>query len=153
MDISVETLQGFLDDAWDAAPAAANTLRQQFRSFESAASSQFNTVGTLSSVAKNSASQSYRGPGLGSLTLVQIQTAWRMLIRLYDSIKCQTDWFYNQAAAWFIQKYPTYGNDPDQAVYDFSMRWLNSDFTQYESDLSWLRLSPTLGPIPGIEIA
>lgn len=144
LDIAIETLQAFFDDAWDAATDAANSFRAQLRTYESAITKQFSTVGTLGSVSKNSASQSYRGPGLGQYTVAQIQTAWRMLINLYDQFKVKTDWL-NLNEVWFQEKYPTYAADPDEAIYDLVSCWLRNDFTSYEIDVTNLRLRPTLG--------
>lgn len=90
VDITTQTLQGFLDDAWDAAPADANTFRTELRKFETAARSM-TMGGAISSVSKNSTSQSYRGPGVGSYTLVQIADAWRDLINLFDITKARID--------------------------------------------------------------
>lgn len=150
MDISAETLQGFLENAWDAAPDNANTLREQLRSYEKAASNLF-LGGSIASVSKNSASQSYRGPGLGSYTPVQIANAWRMLINLYEQEKGQTKCLYdiskqypnNTRGQWFIEKFPTYAQDADPAIYDFMNRKL-IPVEEYQTDLSDLRLQPTL---------
>ena len=139
MDISTETLQAFLDDAWDAAPDSASTLRNQLRTFEKAVTAQFSTVGSIGSVSKNSTSQSYRGPGVGQYTVAQIQTAWRMLINLYDQTKQSLDW-ENKNSTWFTAKYPTYLVDQDQAIYDLCAAWLRNDFSSYEVDLTNLRL-------------
>lgn len=150
MDIPTETLQLFLDNAWDDAPDAANTLRQQMRANERAAGSLFSSSGSLNSVSKNSASQAYRGASLGSLTLVQIQNGWRTLINGYDAQKRETDCLYwlsqNQptspAGQWFIAKYPTYAQDPDPAVYD-ALKCAFEPIGEYECDLTILRLQPT----------
>jgi len=139
MDIAVETLQAFLDDAWDAAPDNANSLRQQLRAFEKSITAQFSSVGSLGSVSKNSANQSYRGPGLGQYTVAQIQTAWRMLINLFDRTKDKTDW-ENANRPDFQTEYPNYATDPDLAIYNFCAKWLRNDFSSYQVDLTDLRL-------------
>lgn len=151
MDISVETLQGFLDDAWDAAIDGAGTLRTQLRSYESQVTSLFSASGSISSVSKNSTSQSYRGPGVGSYTTAQIQSAWRMLINEYDFSKKQCDYFNylsindpaNTNGQNFASDFPDYANDPDQAVYA-DMKYRLQPCTEYQCDLTDLRLKPTL---------
>lgn len=152
MDVSAETLQAFLDNAWDAAVAGANTLRPQFRLFETAATNLF-AGGSIGSVSKNSVSQSYRGPGLGSYTPVQIANTWRMLINLYDEEKHRTDWYYNlflqfptnEQGIAFNTLYPTYKDDPDTAVYAF-MQGRLIPVDEYQTDLTDLRLPLTLAP-------
>ncbi len=84
MDVTAYTRQAFLDDAWDSAPAEGNTLRDELRKYEKAATSLFSSSGSIQSVGKNSANQSYSGPGVGRYTSVQIQEAWRSLINLFD---------------------------------------------------------------------
>lgn len=88
MDVSVETLRSFLDQAWEVSQAAAPpiTLRAQLRTYERNVSTFF-AGGTIGSVSKNSTSQTYRGPGLGSYTVVQIANAWRTLLNLFDATK------------------------------------------------------------------
>jgi hypothetical protein len=148
MDIGIEVLQSFLDDAWDAAPNSGNSLRDQLRAFEKQVNALFNTSGTLGSVAKNSASQSYRGPGLGSYTVPQVAAAWRVLINLFDKEKCRADAINAAGVAWFTAKYGGYEQDADQAVYDFCVSWLRRDFTQTQIDVSELRLQPTAAGLP-----
>lgn len=63
----------------------APALRNQLRAYEKASEALFRG-GSIASVSKNSASQSYRGPGLGSYTPVQLANAWRQLISLYDQV-------------------------------------------------------------------
>lgn len=139
MDISTETLQAFLDDAWDAAPASASTLRPQLRAYEKSITAQFSTVGSIGSVSKNSTSQSYRGPGVGSYTLVQISTAWRQLINLYDEIKLLADYLQARANDCFIQQFPNYEADPDVVVYTIMKERLIV-VNDYQVDLTNLRL-------------
>ena len=139
MDISTETLQAFLDDAWDAAPASASTLRPQLRAFEKAVTAQFSTVGSIGSVSKNSTSQSYRGPGLGSYTLVQIATAWRQLINLYDEVRHLADYLQSKANACFVAQFPDYATDPDVVVYTLMKERLIV-VDDYQVDLTNLRL-------------
>lgn len=74
-----------LDDAYDAATLGdlPKPLREQLRENETAAG-RLVSAGSLSSVSKNSASQSYAF-GYGHLTAVEIARAWRTLIDLFDS--------------------------------------------------------------------
>ena len=139
MDISTETLQAFLDDAWDVAPASASTLRNQLRAFEKATTSQFSTVGSIGSVSKNSTSQSYRGPGVGSYTLVQISNAWRQLINLYDEIRKLSDYLQSISNPRFVATFPIYLTDPDVVVYEIMKERLIV-VDDYQVDLTNLRL-------------
>lgn len=144
MDIAVETLQAFLDDAWDSAQDTATGFRDQLRAYEKSITAQFASVGSIASLSKNSTNQSYRGPGLGQYTVAQIQTAWRMLINLYDATKDRFDYLSASGNTDFAEDYPDYKGDPEKAVYSFSSHWLRNDFTHYQTDLSDLRLRPTL---------
>jgi hypothetical protein len=73
-----------LDDAWDDAPEGGLTLRNALRAKERAAGLLV-SGGSLSSVSKNSASQSYAF-GSGAVTATDIARGWRILIDLYDSV-------------------------------------------------------------------
>jgi hypothetical protein len=156
VDISAETLQGFLENAWDAAPDNANTLRDQLRVYEKSALNLF-SGGSIGSVSKNSTSQSYRGPGLGSYTPVQIANAWRMLISLFEMEKCRTDNAYKAATAippqsWavpFLTQFPDYAQDTDPAVYGLMKKQLEP-VNEYQTDMTLLRLEPTLSPGYGV---
>jgi len=136
VDITTETLQAFLDDAWDAAPAQANTLRDQLRTFEKSVTKLF-SQGSLASVQKNAASQSYRGPGLGSYTPVQIANAWRGLINLFDSTKAEVD---AEIAAADTQ---APANDQDPVIYG-RMKLQLLPVTEYQADITSLLLPVTL---------
>jgi hypothetical protein len=145
MDVTCETLQSFLDTAWEDAPDGANTLRQQLRIYEKSITAQF-SQGSIGSVSKNNFSQTYRGPGLGSYTLIQIANAWRILINLLDEEIRRADELQDLSVAWFVAKFPNYattGNDNDDAYYDLMKRRLIV-ITEYQTDLSDLRLRPTL---------
>jgi len=141
MDVTVQTYQAFLDDAWDAAPATANSLRDQLRTFERAATRLF-SAGSLASVAKNSASQAYRGPGIGSYTPVQIANVWRDLINLFDEEKIRIDAALagGEAADADDDDQP---DDTDESVYN-AMRQRLLVITEYQVDVSEIRLHPTL---------
>jgi hypothetical protein len=69
------------DDAWDAC-ADATPFREQLRIFETQAG-KLVSAGSISSVSKNSASQTY-GFGNGMLTAAEIARGWRQLIDLFD---------------------------------------------------------------------
>lgn len=149
MDVSAETLQAFADNAWDVAKDDANSYRPQLRSYESSATILF-SGGSISSVSKNSTSQSYRGPGVGSYTPVQIANSWRMLINLYDEVLRFCNCLYqlsqanpppspNSLAIKFITKFPDFAADPDPAVYFFMQQRLQP-IESYETDLTDLRL-------------
>lgn len=155
MDIDARTLACWSENAWDDAPASASSLRDQLRLMERGAASLF-AAGSISSVSKNSASQSYAGSGFGRFSVAQIQQGFRMLIEMYDAELWETKCLYNMAQKYptnqcginFVLAYPDYANDPDQAVYDRMTRRL-VPVESYEVDLSDLRLQPTLGgPYP-----
>ncbi len=154
VDVSAETLQAFADNAWDAATAAANSFRPQLRYYEQGATNLF-AGGSIGSVSKNSTSQSYRGPGVGSYTPVQIANSWRMLINLYDEVLGFCNRLYtlsqanpppspNSLPAQFIAKFPGFNDDPDEAVYFFMQRRLQP-VESYQTDLTDLRLPYCLG--------
>lgn len=142
MDITVETFQGFLDDAYDLGQTNGLGLRKTLRSFEKSANQLYNQ-GTLGNVAKNNASQSYRGPGLGSYTIVQIANAWRTLINMFDQAQ--------QVVTWMVANPPT--NPPawfpnavnDASIYN-AIKWkLGYNLSEYQIDLTDLRLHPIVG--------
>jgi hypothetical protein len=142
VDVTVQTYKAFLDDAWDAAPAAANTLREQLRAFEKQVTTLF-SAGALGSVSKNTASQSYRGPGVGSYTPAQLQTVWRDLIDLFDEVKAWVDAEISESPP---DPNPP-PNDGDPVIYDHMKRRLMV-ITEYSPNLIDLRLQPTLRPRP-----
>ena len=147
MDIDTRTLACWAENAWDDAPLGANTLRQQLRLCERSAASLF-ASGSIGSVSKNSASQSYAGAGFGRFSVAQIQQGYRMLIELYDWLLIEANNIYNSVGTCqqnFAAKYPTFAQDPDQAVYDAMSCRLGNPVDSYQIDLSYLRLRPTLG--------
>lgn len=129
-----------LDDAWDAAPQQPNTLRDTLRGFEKSIIQLFRTAGSLSSVSKNSTSQSYAS-GPNALTPLQIQRAWRMLINAFDACKAEID--AEGAAVPVDPQYP--GNDADPAVYA-RMQLLLQPIHEYSADLTQFWIPPTIAP-------
>ena len=112
-----------LDDAWDAAPEGALTLREQLRTNERAAGLVV-SGGSLSSVSKNNASQSYAF-GSGNITATEIANTWRDLIDLYD---------------WVFDARTTAGfNTDDDAVYPEMRRRLVA-IREFAQDFSTLGL-------------
>lgn len=85
-DVSPQMLLAFLNDAWQRATDGANTLREQLVTDQVAALALVKQ-GSIASVGKNSASQSYKGYGPGSLTQVQIVEAIGNLLAFYDQVK------------------------------------------------------------------
>ena len=128
-----------MDKAWTDASNDANSLVQQLMTEEQARLNLF-SMGSIGSVSKNSTSQSYTGPSGASLTVLQMQKLYRMLINLYRQKQCETDRLFECAVAWFLAKYPTYAADADQAVYDFMVKWLGQDWGSYQVDMTDLRL-------------
>lgn len=151
MDIDARTLACWNDNAFDDATAGANSFRPQLRVMERGAANLF-ASGSIGSVSKNSASQSYAGAGFGRFSVAQIQQGYRMLIELYDDCLRMANYLYNLSQNYpanadgqcFIKKYPNYEADPDQAVYDL-MSYRLIPVEDYQIDLSYLRLQPTLG--------
>jgi hypothetical protein len=70
-----------LEDAWDAAPEGALTLRESLRTLEKEIGELIRT-GQVQSVGKNSANQSYAF-GQTAHTLPEIAIGWRDLLNLY----------------------------------------------------------------------
>src|SRR5579862_879288 len=128
MDIPIETYAAFLDDAWDASPQEANSLRGQLRTFEKQVTTLF-SQGSIASVGKNSANQSYRGPGLGSFTPAQLQYLWRRLINLFDSTKNEVD------AEIALPDTQAPANDQDPVIYGRMMLQLQP-VTEYQPDMT-----------------
>lgn len=143
MDIDSRTLACWAENAWDDCPAAPLSLRSQLRLMERSAASLF-AAGSIGSVSKNSASQSYAGAGFGRFSVAQIQQGYRMLIELYDWLLAETGRMNTCAVAWFVAKYPNYAQDPDFAIWDALSYRLGNPVENYEIDLSDLRLRPTL---------
>lgn len=85
-DVSPEILSAFLNSAWNNAKDGANSLRAQLLS-EQASALELIKLGSIGSVGKNSASQSYMGYGPGRITAVQITESWSRLIAYYDTVK------------------------------------------------------------------
>ncbi len=84
-DVSPQLLLAFLNDAWQRAGSAANSLRKMLVA-DQVAALEFVKTGAIASVGKNSANQSYRGYGPGSLTHVQIVEAIGNLLGFYDQV-------------------------------------------------------------------
>lgn len=150
MDITVEKLQYFLEYAWTKAPAQANSLREQLFAFESSVR-ETARGGSVGSFSKNGASQTYRGPGLGAYTADQLGDGWRTLINLYDSIQSAM----NQAATHPPTNppvgWPTVPADGDWDVQVYPLmvdRLRIGTVTEYQVDLTNLRLRPTFGCPP-----
>jgi hypothetical protein len=133
-----------LDDAWSRAPSAANSLREQLLADKLEAYARIKQ-GTIASVGKNSANQSYRGYGPGSLTLVQIVEALGSLISFYDQLKQKiTDEFL--ASADWNNAVPG-GFDFDTPIYNLLTEKLQIvDQAQLRPDITTINL-PGLGRI------
>jgi len=72
--------------AWDRATDGANTLRPQFIT-ELKAADALVASGSIASVGKNSANQTYKGYGPGGDTQEEIRGMWASLLALYDQLK------------------------------------------------------------------
>lgn len=125
-DVSPQVLLAFLSDAWERAGSEANSLRQTLTNDQREALALVKQ-GSIASVGKNSASQSYKGYGAGSLTQVQIVELISNLIGLYEQVKSK---IYNQflASADFDYTEPA-GFDYDAPVYQI----LSNALTQQSS--------------------
>src|SRR5579872_5314799 len=108
--------------------------------------------GTIGSVSKNNASQSYRGPGLGQYTPDQLGDGWRMLINLYEDSLKWVQWAIanpplNPPAWWPVQPQPGPNGAPpdfDPAVYQRMNYVFQGAVNEYQVDLTDLRLHPVL---------
>ena len=143
MDIPCETLAMWWDNSWDDTPDGELTFFKQLRAEERKVANLF-SQGAIASVGKNSANQSYRGPGIGSFTPAQIQVGWRTLINLYNAmskeIAAEISAGDTQAPA---------GGDTEANIYARGQLVLGSPVTEYAPDLTDLLLSPTLtAPVP-----
>lgn len=85
-DVSNEMLMALLNRAWNSAKDSVGTLRPQFLS-EQASALELVSVGSISSVGKNSANQSYSTYGPGRITAAQLVESWSRLIADYDVTK------------------------------------------------------------------
>jgi hypothetical protein len=83
--VTSHDLQRMWDDAWDSAPEGGATFREELRKYERRIGELIST-GSVSSISKNSASQTYATYSVGTLTQVEITRAWRQLINLFDDI-------------------------------------------------------------------
>jgi hypothetical protein len=111
-----------LEDAWDAAPEGALTLREQLRTNERAAGLVV-SGGSLSSVSKNASSHSYAF-GAGTITPLEIANAWRDLINLYDIL---------------FDSYTTAALDTsDEAIYAEMRRRLLTPLSEFTKDYTSL---------------
>ncbi len=80
MDVNTDDLSAFLNRAWENAKNEANTLPGQLL-IEQQAAINYIATGSLSTVGKNSTSQSYGGYNPGNLTHRQITEIFTILIR------------------------------------------------------------------------
>jgi hypothetical protein len=150
MDITVEKLQYFLEYAWAKAPAQANTLRDQMFSFEVSVR-ETARGGSVGSFSKNGASETYRGPGLGTYTADQLGDGWRMLINLFDSIQAAMDNASKNPPTNPPAWWPTVpaDGDWDAQVYPAMVKRLQGGtVTEYQVDLTDLRLQQSYGCPP-----
>jgi hypothetical protein len=151
MDVPVEEHQRMLEDAYETSQAAQTVggLRGQLRIWEQNIARQYEVTGSIASIAKNSASQSYRGSAVGSYTPAQLSQSFRRLINLFDSVQREV-----QSALAGLQPTtppPWWPKDAtDSSIYPI-MKWQLAEMlpSEYECDFTFLRLHPTLaGPYP-----
>ena len=122
-DVSPQLLLAFLNEAWQRASDAANSLRATLVA-DQVAALQLVKQGSIASVGKNSTSQSYKGYGPGSLTHVQIVEAIGNLLAFYDQVQSKVKAEF-VASADFDYTEPA-GFDYDPTCYDV----LTRTFTQ-----------------------
>ena len=111
-DVSPQVMLAALNDVWMRASAAANSMRDQLAA-DHAAAYQLVKQGSIASVGKNSASQSYKGYGPGSLTQVQIVEIIGNLIGLYDQLKSKITRLFTRNAEFSNGVPADYDFDPD----------------------------------------
>lgn len=115
-DVSAQLLLAFLNSAWNRAALGANTLLATLQNDQQSALGLISS-GSIASVGKNSANQSYKGYGAGSLTQVQIVEAIGNLLGLYQNLQSQiTNAFL--CSTQFNKAVPA-GFDFDDPVYGF----------------------------------
>lgn len=132
MAYTAKDLRSHLEDAWDHAPVAANSLRVELRANVTALGALL-SQGQIASVSKNSASQSYAFSGNGVLTTKDLREIWQDLVDLFDV--CETI----LTAAGQI----TAGDDNDAAIYAEMRARIApgvGDVYQTRPDISNLRL-------------
>jgi len=132
----------FLNDAWNRASDAANSFRLTLLADQSAAL-QFVKSGSLASVGKNSANQTYKNYGPGSITQVQSLEILGNILGLYDQVKSKITCEF-QASADFDYTVPA-GFDFDPPVYEALTKVFtaqSSGAAQLLPDISGLRLPP-----------
>ncbi len=112
MDVNTDDLEAFLNLAWQNAKDAANTLPEQLLAEQQAALSLL-ARGSIASVGKNSANQSYGYYGPGNLTHRQITNAFTTLRRYYLIMKEKIVCAFSKAGITIPA-----GWDFDQPVYD-----------------------------------
>ncbi len=136
-DISSDLFLALLNDAWNNAQDAANTLRNQLLTEQSSAL-KFVKRGSLTSVSKNSSSQGYRGYGPGGLTQTQAVEAYSALLGAYDSFKRKITCAIDAEDITIPDDY-----DYDTPIYDLLTRCLE-DQSGFDvlPDITQLRLPP-----------
>lgn len=86
MDVNTDDLSAFLTRAWNNAQETANTLLPQLEAEQQQALTML-ASGSVASLSKNTASQSYGGYNPGNLTHRQITNIFTTLIRQYQTLK------------------------------------------------------------------
>jgi hypothetical protein len=148
-DVTPQVMLAALNDVWTRSAAAANTMRDQMAN-DHAEAFQLVKKGSIASVGKNSANQTFKSYGPASLTQVQIVEIIGNLIGLYDQIKSQlTDLF--TASADFDYTVPA-GFDFDPDIYAQMTKLFNAQSSGAAAvlpDISQLRVPfvPSVGPI------
>ena len=117
MDVNTDDLSAFLNLAWQNAKEGANTLSEQLLAEQQKAVSLL-ASGSVSSVGKNSASQSYGGYNPGNLTHRQITNIFTTLIRYYQTVKEKIIYEAEVAAIALDETF-----DFDQPIYDLLTRY------------------------------
>jgi hypothetical protein len=140
-DVNTDDLAAFLDSAWNAAGAAANTLPQQLQ-IQQQAALQLISTGSVASVGKNSAHQSMGGYSPGNLTQRQITAIYTTLIRFYQVVLDKI----NAAGVRDGVEFPN-GYDFDPPVYAILTQFLQSSaMEESRGDITNLNL-PRIGRV------
>ena len=133
----------FVNDAWNRSTDAANSFRQTLLADQSAALALVKQ-GSLASVGKNSANQTYKGYGAGSLTQVQIVEIIGNILGLYDQLQSKITREFTCSAD-FDNAVPP-GFDFDPPVYAILTQLFYAESAgsaQLLPDISRLRLPPS----------
>jgi len=146
-------LLAFLNDAWNRAPLSANSLRETLFNDQINAL-QLVKTGSVSSVGKNSTSQSYKDYGPGALTHTQIVEGLSNLLAFYDQIKGKIEAEFVASADFDYTEPADFDYDP--TVCDLLRKGLSAASSGVGvilpdiRDMRWPANPPPISPYPAV---